>query len=167
MARTFEPIASTTLTGSASSLTVNISSTAYTDLRVIATGLTIASGGSYVIDINAGAISINNRGITGSNNTNTVFYQSTLYGSNTMSTRTDTYATFIFDCLQYNGGGNYKQVVVGRTSGVVTSAGSSNVAFYGGNATSTVAFTSIRFRDWTGGTLAAGTTLTILGIKAA
>ena len=52
MALTYEPIASTTLGSSASSISFNSISTAYTDLRLIVSGLNATRAGGWRIRVN-------------------------------------------------------------------------------------------------------------------
>ena len=77
MALTYEPIASTTLGSSAPSISFNSISTAYTDLRLIVSGLNATSAGGWRIRVNGDSGSnYSYNGISGNGTTASSFFNS-------------------------------------------------------------------------------------------
>jgi hypothetical protein len=164
MAKTYEPIATTTLSSAAASVTFSTISGTYTDLRVSI--LALGSSNDYpYIEIN---------GDTGTNYSKTVLYGN---GSSALSFRstnnakpdfvdaTFTSGTFMnitLDLMNYSNSTTNKTILAregngfnGYTSAIVTLWRNTN------------AITQVKFLNAGGGNFASGSTFTLYGIKAA
>jgi hypothetical protein len=163
MPATYEPIATTTLSSAASTITFSSISSAYTDLRFIAA---IKCDASSSIRLQVNSDTGNNYSSTflwgdGSaassfRNTNSAY----LTGSYVVSS---TPLLWIFDFFSY-AGSTYKTVLQTHSN---DNNGSGEVARVVGLWRNTAAINRIDFLNAGGGQFASGTTVTLYGIKAA
>lgn len=164
MAITYEPIATTTLSVAASSITFSSIASSWTDLKLIistptATGDYIelrfngsTSGYSWTLMGSDGASAFSQRGTS---------LTQVRVGISMGSATYPTYA--ITDIMSY-GNSTYKTVLSKSGS---DKSGSGEVRYFVGNWASTSAITSVLIRGDGGGNLAANTIATLYGIKAA
>lgn len=164
MAKTYEPIATTTLGSSASSYTFSSISQAYTDLVVVANAkFTGAVDNSYYCRFNSDS---------GSNYSGTIIYGS---GSSAASGRVSNQTSLEWGRITSNNF-NYSALFIQNYSNTTTykstlSRGGTSDGYVVGWANlwrSTAAISTIEIIAFaTGGNFAAGSTFTIYGIKAA
>jgi hypothetical protein len=168
MPSTYEPIATTTASGSASSITFTGISSAYTDLILIANGQ-VASAANMYLQFGNGSID------TGSNYSDTrligegVGSPSSSRASGATYIRLDGYAfwrttysaTNIIQIQNYANTTTYKTALVKSGNGL----GGADIVV--GLWRSTSAINQIRFGTIGGANISAGSTFTLYGIKAA
>jgi hypothetical protein len=168
MASTYEPIATTTLTGTASSVTFSSISGSYTDLILVSCDLTTSStGNTHYIQFNSdttakysntwlygtGSAAGSSR-VTTSSGYNEIFIGSIQVGASATAPEVS-----IAHIMNYSNTTTYKTVLV-RT-GDASNEATANVGLW----QSTSAINSIVVGR-TGGTYASGSTFTLYGIKA-
>lgn len=160
MAITYEPIATTTTSGSASTLTFSSIAGTYTDIVIIGQGS--ASSGT--------GINLRLNGDTASNYSNTILYgdgssAASLRQSSVTSINFGYFSTGVSDfngsVMNYSNATTYKTTLSRRNSSAV--ATSAVVGLY----RSTSAITSITLFTDAGVTFTNGSTFTLYGIKAA
>jgi hypothetical protein len=169
MALTYEPIATTTLATATTTITLSSIPQTYTDLRVVmVTASAGASGGD--------------RGVQFNGNTGSVYAEAAIYGEGTTA-GTSRYANnsrfylnywgttyianrqlFTLDIFAYTNASVFKTVLIGMNQ---DQNGSGRIERHAALFGSTAAVTSISFVNISGDGYAAGTTVTIYGIKAA
>lgn len=153
---TYIPIATNTLTATASSVTLSNIPNTYTDLVVI---VTTTTGGDISWRIN---------GDTGTNYSQTIVYGYSSFGSTRTSNQTSNFLNYgsnsgnLFAILQLN---NYSNTTTNKTSILRNMDNGTTSDMMTGIYRSTAAITSLTFTPPS--TFAAGSTFTIYGIKAA
>jgi hypothetical protein len=160
---TYEPIATTTLSSAAASITFSSISSAYTDLRLIVTAIGTTAVG---LDLNFNSDTATNYSQTALRGNGTAATSSLLSNRTkidlTYTTNLQTTPTLrIVDIFSY-AGSTYKTVL---TSDNADLNGSGSVTNTVGLWRSTSAITTVALA--VSGTMAAGTTATLYGIKAA
>lgn len=166
MALTYEPIATTTASGSSNSITFNSISSAYTDLKLIVVGTTLSSAGSvrYQVNNDSGTnysrTTIYGDGTTAASNTGT---NQTYFDFNSQSFQTSTPKFNTLDFFSYAGTTN--KTVLFTESGDLN--GSGYVTLSVGLWRSTSAINSITIYTAAGQNFSSTSTFTLYGIKAA
>ena len=170
MAKTYEPIATTTLSSAAATVTFSSISGSYTDLVLVAKGYNATGDGS--------APTLYFNGDTGANYSDTELYgDGTSAGSNRRTSNTyitvyrsggwDTTSTqpgmFIINVMNYANTTTYKTALIRSGSGDATYPSSETVV--GLWRATPAAITSLTIGS--GGTMATGSTFSLYGIKAA
>lgn len=168
MATTYEPIATTTLGSSASSISFSSISSAYTDLKVVFANLkTTPSVGTIVLRFNgdtANNYSRTNLKGNGSSATSAAFSGVSWIHVNGGNTSTTIPGMVVLDIFSYANTSVYKTVL---GSSAFDQNGSGDITNIVGLWRSTAAISSLSIQTNTGDSFAAGTTATLYGIKAA
>jgi hypothetical protein len=161
MPRTYEPISTQTLAGTAASVTFSSIPQTYTDIILIANGTNATGDDSYALQFN---------GDTSTNYSITSMYGnavSVISGRAANLVKTDsgrsglTNSTSVIQLLNYSNATTYKSVLArGDNPGGFINL---NVSLW----RSTSAITSINISIYSGYTINAGSTFTLYGIKAA
>ena len=162
MPRTFEPIATTTISTNATSVTLSFNAAGYRDLRIVVCSLSSQNGGSNYIGFNTDNITFNNRQFAQRGTSNTVQNYGTLYLGQAAYTTTTNFTNYSIDI--YNSNGSTRQGLIMRGANGWGTAAQANLAVVGAGATSTVALTAVVVREWTGYLVQAGTVITVWGI---
>lgn len=163
MAVTYEPIATSTLSTSAASITFSSIPSTYTDLRLIVS-MNDASGNTLSIQFNSdyasnySTVRLNGNGSTASS---AVFSNQTGFISGVSAYSAGYYTLQIFDIMNY-AGSTFKQTL-NTSADLNNNQVRNNVHLW----RSTAAINTIKIEPFGGGTLIAGCTATIYGIKAA
>jgi hypothetical protein len=167
MALTYEPIATTTLSSSSTTITLSSIPSTYTDLRVVIFGLCTVDGDAVRMRFNGDSsavyswIALSGNGTGGSTTfSNNETFSRTNAGGNNLNTRPSLITTDIFS---YSGS-NFKTMI--HTSNADQS-GSGTVSRSVSLWRSTSAINSIALSLVFSASYATGTTVTIYGIKAA
>lgn len=166
MALTYEPITSTTLGASATTITLSSIAASWTDLKLILTATSVSAGGTTYANFNGVTSAVYSWihliGTGGaattavSNPSNIIFFNGISVGSITTNLN-------IIDILGYADTTLYKTVLNRYTCDSNTA--SNENALTAGSFKSTAAITSITLTN--SNVFAAGTTVTLFGIKAA
>ena len=167
MSLTYEPIATTTASGSANSITFSSISSAYTDLVLVANGQ-VATAANIYLQFGNGSID------TGSNYSDTrliaegVGSPSSSRASSATYIRLDGYAFWrtsysAMNIIQIQ---NYSNTTTNKTALIRSGNGSGGVDAIVGLWRSTSAINTIKFGTIGGANISSGSTFTLYGIKA-
>jgi hypothetical protein len=183
MAKTYEPIATNTLSSGATSMTIQNIPATYTDLKVVISGLVYyASAGTYLtggfqvgssntIDTTASYSATTmyaDTSAVGSSRLDGAAGTSVKYALDIMAASTDTGARSIsiIDIINYANTTTYKSMIV-RTNTVQTATATNMLRQAVATWRNTGAINTIKFLNLDGTNFYAGSTMTVYGIKAA
>lgn len=162
MASTYEPIATTTLSSAASSITFSSIPSTYTDLRMIMVG-TATNGSSILFNYNSDTGNNYSRILLQGNGTAASSSSQSNTDGNYAGTWYSSYPCFTTIDLMSYAGSTYKTNLITTNADI---NGSGNIRYIVGLWRSTSTINSITFSIYLD-TFNAGTTATLYGIKAA